>query len=112
MEFGHVYGTHRRITMPVEVGAVAYDPADDHAAFIIGFGGGAGTVGSNHYRYPVPDRYSPFIRPHRAVVDAVRIFLLTREFYAGPDSFLESALAYFAACRAAGTDGTSPCPGA
>lgn len=77
----------------------------DRAGCIIGFGNGAGAIRSNHYRYPVPDRYSPFLSPHRAVGDAARIFLLAREFYASRESFLEEAAAYFSVC-----DGTSACP--
>jgi len=82
----------------------------DRAARIIGFDSGSGGVRSNNYRYPVPDRYSPFIRPHRAVGDAARIFLLAREFYASRDAFLENAGAYFAACDTEEEAGTSLCP--
>ena len=33
MEFGHVYGTHRGVVMPIEVGAVVYGRDDDMPAF-------------------------------------------------------------------------------
>jgi hypothetical protein len=33
MEFGHVYGTHRRVVMPIEVGAVVYGRDDDMPVF-------------------------------------------------------------------------------
>lgn len=33
MEFGHVYGTHRGVVMPIEVGAVVYGRDDDVPAF-------------------------------------------------------------------------------
>lgn len=72
----------------------------DRAACIIGFGSGDGAIRSEHYRYPVPDRYCPFMRPHRAVGDAARIFLLAREFSASRETFLGNAAAYFAACEA------------
>jgi hypothetical protein len=82
----------------------------DRAGCIIGFGNGAGAIRSNHYRYPVPDCYAPLLRPHRAVGDAARIFLLAREFYASRESFLENAGAYFLACGADEGGGTSPRP--
>jgi hypothetical protein len=33
MEFGHVYGTHRSVVMPIEVGAVVYGRDDDRPVF-------------------------------------------------------------------------------
>ncbi|QYZ78881.1 hypothetical protein E2N92_05300 [Methanofollis formosanus] len=71
----------------------------DRSACIIGFGTDKGAIRSNRFAYAVPDRYLPSIRPHSAVGDAARIFLLAREFYTGTERFLSEAETYLTRCE-------------
>lgn len=71
----------------------------DRSACIIGFEAEKGGIRSNRFSYAVPDRYLPSIRPHSAVGDAARIFLLGREFYTGTERFLSEAESYLTRCE-------------
>lgn len=72
----------------------------DRASCIIGFAHSRGEILSHHYRYPVPEVYDDCIRPHTAVGDAARIFLLAREFYTEKEDFFAAAGDYFSECAA------------
>lgn len=71
----------------------------DRSACIIGFEAERGIIRSNRFSYAVPDRYLASIRPHSAVGDAARIFLLGREFYTGTERFLSEAETYLTRCH-------------
>ncbi|QSZ66908.1 hypothetical protein RJ40_05080 [Methanofollis aquaemaris] len=75
----------------------------DRSASIIGFETEKGEIKSNRFSYSVPDRYLPSIRPHSAVGDAARIFLLAREFYTGTERFLSEAEIYLTRCEREGS---------
>ncbi|HZD42938.1 MAG TPA: hypothetical protein VE134_02650, partial [Methanomicrobiales archaeon] len=47
------------------------------------------SISSTHFRYPLPAGLSPSLGLHRAMGDAVRIFLLFREFSEKPEDLLE-----------------------
>ncbi|HOB18368.1 MAG TPA: hypothetical protein PKK74_06715 [Candidatus Methanoculleus thermohydrogenotrophicum] len=49
-------------------------------ARLIDFSAGGSTVASRHFRYPVSLEYRHFLDVHRGMGDAVRTFLLAREF--------------------------------
>ncbi|MDD3856827.1 MAG: hypothetical protein PHP43_02115 [Methanoculleus sp.] len=52
----------------------------DRLARLIEFSAADGTVASTHFRYPVPRECRHLLAAHRGMGDAVRTFLLAREF--------------------------------
>ena len=52
----------------------------DRLARLIDFRAGESTVASMHFRYPVPREYRHLLDVHRGMGDAVRTFLLAREY--------------------------------
>ncbi|WP_292518865.1 hypothetical protein [Methanoculleus sp.] len=52
----------------------------DRLARLIDFSADGSTVASTHFRYPVPAEYRHLLAAHRGMGDAVRTFLLAREF--------------------------------
>jgi len=52
----------------------------DRLARLIDFSIDGGTVVSTHFRYPVPREYRHLLGAHRGMGDAVRTFLLAREY--------------------------------
>ncbi|WP_214083761.1 hypothetical protein [Methanoculleus sp.] len=52
----------------------------DRLARLIDFSVDGSTVASTHFRYPVPGEYRHFLGAHRGMGDAVRTFLLAREY--------------------------------
>ncbi|WP_241481208.1 hypothetical protein [Methanoculleus sediminis] len=52
----------------------------DRLARLIDFSADDSTVASTHFRYPVPREYRHLLAAHRGMGDAVRTFLLAREF--------------------------------
>jgi len=52
----------------------------DRLARLIDFTVDGSTVASAHFRYPIPVEYRHLLGPHRGMGDAVRTFLLAREF--------------------------------
>jgi hypothetical protein len=63
----------------------------DRAAGIIGFAAAGASVESRHFGYPVPPQFAAQIRPHRALGDAARIFLLFREYSDHGEEFVAAA---------------------
>jgi len=53
----------------------------DKISLIIGFYSSAKFFGSENLRYPLPERYRYLIRPHKAIGDACRIFVVYEEFF-------------------------------
>lgn len=68
----------------------------DKVARIIGFSAEGSGIASQHFRYRVPGRLRHFIKPHRALGDAARIFLLSRELAEEGRIFASQAQAYLA----------------
>jgi hypothetical protein len=52
----------------------------DRMSLIIGFGLTRSTIRSTHLSYTVPKQYEYVIKPHKAIGDASRMFLVDREF--------------------------------
>jgi hypothetical protein len=52
----------------------------DRLARLIDFRADGSVVASTHFSYPVPGEYQHLLSPHRGMGDAIRTFLLAREF--------------------------------
>jgi hypothetical protein len=52
----------------------------DRMSLIIGFGITSTTIRSAHLSYTIPKQYEYVIKPHKAIGDAARMFLVDREF--------------------------------
>jgi hypothetical protein len=52
----------------------------DRMSIIIGFGITSTTIQSAHLSYPIPRQYQYVIKPHKAIGDAARMFLVDMEF--------------------------------
>jgi len=46
-------------------------------------------VSSDHYTYTLPEKFRFLIKPHKAIGDAARMFLVDREFHQYPEKFGE-----------------------
>jgi hypothetical protein len=64
----------------------------DRASRLIGFKTNWRYIRSENYTYPVPVKCRNFIKPHKAVGDAARIFLLYREFHEDKEEFLRRSM--------------------
>ncbi len=62
----------------------------DRASLITNFRITKSAISSSHFSYPLPEKYRFLIRPHKAIGDAARMFLVDREFYRFPEKFGES----------------------
>ncbi|WGV25504.1 hypothetical protein [Halotia branconii] len=67
----------------------------DKISLIIAFYSNNKFFGSNNFRYPLPDRYKYLIKPHRAIGDACRIFVVYKEFYCAKSEFVQQCSSYF-----------------
>jgi hypothetical protein len=47
------------------------------------------SVSSDHYTYTLPEKFRYLIKPHKAIGDAARMFLVDREFHQYPEEFGE-----------------------
>jgi hypothetical protein len=47
------------------------------------------SVSSDHYTYTLPEKFRYLIKPHKAIGDAARMFLVDREFHQFPEEFGE-----------------------
>ena len=52
----------------------------DRMSLIIGFGITSTTIKSAHLSYTIPPQYQYVIKPHKAIGDAARMFLVDMEF--------------------------------
>ncbi|MEI7856624.1 MAG: hypothetical protein WCH85_03870 [Methanomicrobiales archaeon] len=52
----------------------------DRMSMVIGFGITSTTIRSAHLSYSIPSQYQYVIKPHKAIGDAARMFLVDREF--------------------------------
>jgi hypothetical protein len=61
----------------------------DRAALVTHFGITKSTISSDHFSYALPEKYRYLIKPHKAIGDAARMFLVDREFRGFPEKFAE-----------------------
>jgi hypothetical protein len=61
----------------------------DRVALVTHFGITRSTISSDHFSYSLPEKYRYLIKPHKAIGDAARIFLVDREFHQYPEKFTE-----------------------
>ena len=66
----------------------------DRVSTIIGFSTARSQIQSAHFSYPVPPNLRRYIKPHRALGDAARIFLLSREVAEASEAFEARAHAF------------------
>jgi hypothetical protein len=66
----------------------------DRVSKIIEFRAAGSRIASKHYSYRVPESVRHLMKPHRALGDASRIFLLSRELEEKSDAFSARTLAY------------------
>ena len=66
----------------------------DKISLIIEFYSSNKYFGSKHFRYKPPGHYKYLIKPHRAIGDACRIFLVYREFYGVKCDFVQQCNAH------------------
>lgn len=66
----------------------------DRVSTIIGFSSSKAQIRSGHFSYQVPPVLRHFIKPHRALGDAARIFILSRELAEAGETFEARARAY------------------
>jgi hypothetical protein len=59
----------------------------DRAALVAGLVIGETEIRSLHFSYPVPERYRYLMKPHKAIGDAARMFLVDLEGSRFPDQF-------------------------
>jgi hypothetical protein len=63
----------------------------DKVSKVIKFYSNKNSIGSTHFRYTPPLQYRHVIKPHRAIGDAVRIFLVYKEFFRDSQAFIEKS---------------------
>ncbi|MBO1352183.1 MAG: hypothetical protein EBE86_034675 [Hormoscilla sp. GUM202] len=66
----------------------------DKLSLIIGFYANRNLFGSKNFRYPLPKRYKYLIKPHKAIGDACRIFIVYKEFYGVKHEFVQQCRNY------------------
>lgn len=64
----------------------------DRVSRLIGFKTNWRYIRSDHFTYNVPPTCRNFVKPHKAIGDAARMFLLYKEFYEKNDEFISKAL--------------------
>lgn len=61
----------------------------DRVSLVTHFGITKFRVSSTHFSYTLPEKYRYLIKPHKAIGDAARMFLVDREFHQYPEKFGE-----------------------
>jgi hypothetical protein len=61
----------------------------DRASLVTHFGITKSTISSAHFSYTLPEKFRYLIKPHKAIGDAARIFLVDLEFHQYPEKFGE-----------------------
>jgi hypothetical protein len=59
----------------------------DRASLITNFGITKSTVSSAHFSYTLPEKFRYLIKPHKAIGDAARMFLVDQELHRFPELF-------------------------
>ncbi len=71
----------------------------DRLSYIINFQISNTTIHSEHYSYKIPEKYRYLIKPHKAIGDTARMFLLSKEFYHYTEALKEKIESYLALCE-------------
>jgi len=71
----------------------------DRLSYIIKFQIFNTTIHSEHYTYTIPEKYQYLIKPHKAIGDTARMFLLSKELYHHTDTLKEKIESYLALCE-------------
>jgi hypothetical protein len=58
-------------------------------SLVTGFAITRSSAGSTHFTYTIPERFRYLIKPHKAIGDAARIFLVDREVQHYTEEFSE-----------------------
>jgi hypothetical protein len=58
-------------------------------SLVTGFTITKSSAGSTHFTYTIPERFHYLIKPHKAIGDAARMFLVDREVQLHPEEFGE-----------------------
>ncbi len=66
----------------------------DKLSIIIKFYVNKNLFGSKNFRYPLPERYKYLIKPHKAIGNACRIFIVYKEFYGVKHEFVQQCRNY------------------
>ncbi len=66
----------------------------DKISLIIGFYSSKKFFGSENLRYPLPERYKYLIKPHKAIGDSCRIFVIYEEFFKAKLEFVQRCRNY------------------
>jgi hypothetical protein len=61
----------------------------DRVSLVTNFSITKTSVSSDHYTYTLPKKFRYLIKPHKAIGDAARMFLVDREFHQYPEEFWE-----------------------
>jgi hypothetical protein len=61
----------------------------DRVSLVTHFGITKSTVSTDHFSYTLPEKFRYLIKPHKAIGDAARIFLVDLEFHQYPEKFGE-----------------------
>jgi hypothetical protein len=59
----------------------------DRESLVTHFGITKSTVSSDHFSYILPEKFRYLIKPHKAIGDAARMFLVDLEFHQYPEEF-------------------------
>ena len=66
----------------------------DRVSLITNFGIGMSTITSAHFSYTLPEKFRYLIKPHKAIGDAARMFLVDLEFHQYPEKFKEQLMVH------------------
>jgi hypothetical protein len=66
----------------------------DRVSLVAHFGIKKSKISSTHFSYTLPEKYRYLIKPHKAIGDAARMFLVDREFHQYPEKFGEHLLGH------------------
>ncbi|MFN3372890.1 MAG: hypothetical protein ACK44M_04905, partial [Chloroflexus sp.] len=66
----------------------------DKISYIVDFTANSESFGTSRKRYPVPTKYRRFVKPHRAIGDACRIFTIYQELQHYRDDVISTCKAY------------------
>jgi hypothetical protein len=64
----------------------------DRASLVTNFGITKSTISTTHFSYTLPEKFRYLIKPHKAIGDAARIFLVDLEFHQYPEKFGEQLM--------------------
>jgi hypothetical protein len=66
----------------------------DRVSLITNFGIGMSTITSAHFSYTLPEKFRYLIKPHKAIGDAARMFLVDLEVHQYPEKFKEQLMVH------------------